>query len=246
MINEMKSVKFGFKFLSGFALSAIVLASCAKENTSSEQQSISNEEATEIVSSSMGSEAGGMSSQMTWAFGESSNKTDSIVCGATYTNSISGNNAAGSIATWNYVFAQSYILNCLQGFPISFDYSYAGEIHFSGPKLDYDDEVDASMSISGFLPSDSVFTVTQSYDREGSKTWKVGNQKQVQAHLIINVNALYLNKITHQIISGTGTFSLNGSTTNIGTFNYSGSLTFLGGNQVQLNFSNGFTTVITI
>jgi len=173
--------------------------------------SITTEEAAVIISSSLASNTSGV----TMVSGKTTNVTEDLLednaggrvaaCGLSQNLDLSGASPAGATITYSYDFSYKFKLNCSAESPsdVSANLSYSGA--FESAKL--------AAEHSGT----SELTVT------GLETAVAGNST-----VEITLKDVVIDKATHKIVSGTGSYLINGTVPDKGNFNYSGEINFEG------------------
>lgn len=221
-------------FLSMFA----VAVACQDDDEPA--NSITTEEAAIIISSSLASNTSGVS----FVSNKSANVTEDLLadnaagriaaCGLTQNLDLSGASPAGATTTYSYDFSYKFKLNCnTESLPsdVSVNLSYNGA--FDGPKLAAEHSGIAELTVNGLEEAAVDFLLNGLYKRSGSfenkEALKSGNTS-----VEITLKDVTINKQTHQIISGTGTYLLSGTIPEKGDFSFTGDITFEGADAAEL------------
>lgn len=221
-------------FLSMFA----VAVACQDDDEPA--NSITSEEAAIIISSSLASNTSGVS----FVSNKSANVTEDLLadnasgriaaCGLSQNLDLSGASPAGATTTYSYDLSYKFKLNCnteSQPSDVSVNLSYSGA--FDGPKLAAEHSGIAELTVSGLEEAAVDFLLNGLYKRGGSfenkETLKSGS-----TNVEITLKDVTINKQTHQIISGTGSYLLTGTIPDKGDFNFTGDITFEGADAAEL------------
>jgi hypothetical protein len=222
-------------FLSMFA----VTVACQDDDEPA--NSITTEEAAIIISSSLASNTSGVS----FVSNKSANVTEDLLadnaagriaaCGLSQNLDLSGASPDGATTTYSYDFSYKFKLNCnTESLPsdVSVNLSYSGM--FDAPKLAAEHSGIAELTVSGLEEAVTEFLLNGLYKRSGSFENKV-DVKSGNSSVEITLKDVVINKQTHQIISGTGTYLLSGSVPEKGDFNFSGEIAFQGADAAEVN-----------
>lgn len=222
-------------FLSMFAIAV------ACQDDDEPANSITSEEAAVIISSSLAANTSGLS----FVSSKSADVTEDLLednsggrvatCGLSQNLDLSGESPDGAAITYNYDFSYKFKLNCnteSEPSEVSVNLSYSGE--FDAPKVAAEHSGIAELDVTGLDAVTEEFLLNGLFKRSGS----FENKELVQtanSSVEITLTDLTIDKVTHQILSGTGTFVLTGDVPSKGNFNYSGDITFLGADSAELN-----------
>ncbi|MBL0742060.1 hypothetical protein [Chryseolinea lacunae] len=216
--------------------------------------SITTDEAAVIVSSSLASNTSGVSfvSDKTTGVTEDLLKDNAggrvNACGVSQNIAFSGSSPSGATVTFSYDFSYKFRLECNdQNAPslVSVDLSYSGA--FDGPKLKASHSGVSELDVTGLADTTKNFLLNGQYKRSGSFENKE-QAKSGSSTVEITLTTLVVNKVTHKIVSGTGTYLIEGSVPSKGDFKYTGDITFqgndaalliVGGENFTLNLKNG-------
>jgi hypothetical protein len=203
--------------------------------------SITSEEAAVIVSSSLAANTSGVS----FVSGKAADVTEDLLednaggrvaaCGLSQNLDLSGDSPDGAAITYSYDFSYKFKLNCnteSEPSEVSVNLSYSGE--FDAPKIAADHSGIAELGVTGLEAAAGEFLLNGLFKRNGS----FENKEQAQisnSNIEITLKDVTVNKGTHQIVAGTGTFVVSGNVPSKGDFNYTGSIAFLGADSAELN-----------
>lgn len=230
-------------FLSMFAVAV------ACQDDEEPANSITSEEAAVIVSSSLAANSSGVS----FVSGKTADVTEDLLadnaggrvaaCGLSQNLDLSGSSPDGATTTYSYDFSYKFKLNCnSESMPsaVSVNLSYSGA--FDAPKLSAEHSGIAELGVSGLEETVADFLLNGLYKRSGSFEDKAA-VKSGSSSVEITLKDVAINKQTHQIISGSGTYVISGTVPDKGAFNYTGDITFLGADTAELNVKGDkFTT----
>lgn len=232
------------KKLAVFSTAALLFASCSKDNDEP-TQSITEEEAAEVAARSVDPASGGVVVQLNTSVTIATNPiyTAPSNCGAQKSNTYSGSSSQGASISYAYAYNWNWVLNCSGTTPQRFDYSYSGQSGYDGPRVTTAGSASATASIAGLESSASQYVMNTSYTHDGNTTSKIGNKNSFTSRVIINSTNIKIDKVTKQIVSGSGAVEISGSTTAGATFNYAGTITFIGNNKanIVLNSNQAYT-----
>ncbi|MDR3716039.1 MAG: hypothetical protein P4L51_24810 [Puia sp.] len=233
----------------------VALSSCKKDSPGSTTSStVGVDDAADAVIQAVTPESAGMVSQTETAALVLNNSAITTItssstvvsaCGITADTVFAGSNASGAAITYSYSYGSSRILSCKNDIPQQFEYGYTGKWSYDAPRISSNDSANAQLTITGLPADSSQYTFNGSYVRNGSETSKIGNKLSFASTITLNVTNLGIDKNTDEILSGTASVTINGSTSGGKSFSYSGTLTFLGNKQATLVLGSGNTYSIT-
>lgn len=221
-------------------LAGFLFTSCNKEEDEiqTQSQSITEEEAVQVVQSSLSEESAGLtenSSEFTKVFEDEISKNAQCNQTVTETYTYSHN---GTFAQAEYKYNWSYTLTCNGlGIPQSASFSSNGNGTFKTSRIESNDSSTFSASVVGLQPTSSVMTYNVTYKRLGSQQLTTNqNTRNVNSELNSTLVDLVVRKSNYQVSSGSGTFTLSGST-NQGNFSYTGSIVFKGNKTATITIN---------
>ena len=203
--------------------------------------SITSQEAAVIVSASLASNTSGVS----FVSGKAANVTEDLLednaggriaaCGLSQNLDLSGSSPDGATVSYSYDFSYKFILSCnTESKPaaVSVDLSYSGD--FDAPKLAAEHSGIAELDVTGLEEATEDFLLNGLYKRSGSFENKEA-LKSGSSVVEITLKDVTIDKVSHQIISGTGTYLVSGSVPEKGDFKYTGAIIFQGADAAELN-----------
>jgi hypothetical protein len=232
----MKTNK-SFLFLTVLALAA----ACNKDNDSEPANSITTDEAAVIVSSSLASNTSGFSSVSS----KTSDVTEGLLadnaggrvdaCGVSQNVAFSGSSPANATITYSYDFSYKFRLVCNDDNTpkeVSVDISFSGD--FDGPKLKASHSGVSELDVTALADTTKSYLLNGLYKRSGSFENKE-QETSGNSSIEITLADLVVNKKTHKIVSGKGTYTITGNVPDKGDFKYTGDITFEGNDAAILD-----------
>lgn len=197
-----------------------------------------NDEASEIVSSSLTYGTGGMAySAEDLAKEMEGSLSLSEICDSTF---VFAYDFDYSNTRYEAAFGVdlSYTIECNQ-FMVPTTASVTSDLEgsYATQRVEGEDEATFTGSISGLNPAESNFTLIGSYSRTGGQKVTVREEKSVTSTMQVDLTSMTISKTSYEILSGAGTYSING-TYNGEAFSFSGNFTFDGGGAVTI-YVNG-------
>jgi hypothetical protein len=223
------------KSLAMFGLAGMLFTACQKDDDV-QTQSITEEEAAEVAARSVDPASGGVVVQLNTSVTIATNPvyTAPSNCGVQKSNTYSGSSSQGASISYAYSYGWNWMLTCSGTTPQRFDYSYSGQSGYDGPRVTTAGSASASATIAGLESSASQYSVSSNYTHDGTTTSKIGNKNSFTSKVVINSTNIKIDKVTRQIVSGTGAIEISGATTAGATFNYAGTITFIGNNKANI------------
>lgn len=248
-----------------FKLSVIGLVllgaiSCKKTDNSA-SVTITSDQAADMAASSLSENSYGLTSmtddvaanaQAVTSTGNGSQTINSVgvnsvhqECGTTLTDSASNSGSSSSV-TFDYFVKYTHTLNCnTNNEPdnIMNTLNYHGD--FDGPRITTTVTGSANAKIAGLTAQATNFVINGEYTRAGSYVSKVGNKASGNSNVDITVTNLLLSKPGRKILSGTGTFTITGTSPK-GSFSFAGNIVFNGDGTATLTVTGGSSYVINL
>lgn len=213
--------------------------SCQEDNEPA--NSITPEEAAVIISTSLASNTSGVS----FVSGKSADVTSGLLadnaggrvaaCGLSQNIDLSGSSPAGGATSYSYDFSYKFVLNCnaeSQPSDVSVNLSYSGS--FDMPRLAAEHSGIAELAVTGLEETATDFLLNGMYKRSGS----FENREQLKSgssSVEFTLRDVTIDKQTHKIVSGTGTYSISGNVPDKGDFAYNGTIDFQGADLAELD-----------
>jgi len=248
------------------------LVSCKKNNAlqNGATANVSNEEAADLVATSLSSNSNGVSTLSDDATNVGSSLSADLYrpasgqgpvadgaigrykplvlnkalhCGIAVTDSVSRANTAGSSVSFSYNLVYSFILNCDNNLPDSLSGALSFNGSFSGPNLSITDMGSAAFTVQGLSSKTAYYVLNGEYKRTGAFQSKVNSTNQGTTSIDIIVSALTVTKPVRAIISGTATITVSGNVPKKGNFSYTGTIVFHGNGMATLTLNGTAYTV---
>jgi len=224
------------------AITIITIAcvtACKKDSNSSTSATVTESDALELTTDAIQPSTGGMTVQANSSVSIYATASTKLSCGVTKDTTIAGASVAGAVPSYNYSLSWNYSLACDVS-PQTFTFNFTGSSNYSGLLMTSSDASTGTFLVSTTPAADS-YTVNTSYERKGTQTSKVGQKKGFTSDLKITSTNVLISKSTKEIISGTGTVSITGTTTGGKSFSFGGTITFKGNKQATVLFNSGTT-----
>ena len=222
-----------------FALAVLTLAgvsACKKDATTTSSPTVTEADAVQMTTDAVTSSTGGMTAQTTTSVTLYAAEAPVLTCGTTKDTTITGASVAGTPYTFAYSLNWNYLLNCNTQ---EFTLNYTGSSSYSGLLTSTNGSCVGTDVLTGIAPTAANYALTGSFERKGSATSKVGQQKSFTSDLKIATTNALVNKTTMEIISGTASVTLTGATSGGRSFSFGGTLTFLGNKTGKLVLNSG-------
>jgi hypothetical protein len=114
---------------------------------------------------------------------------------------------------------------------------------YTKPRIESDDSSTFSATVTGLQSSSSTITYNATFERIGTQQLTTNlNTRSVSSDFSATIVDLIVGKSDYEVDSGTGTFSLTG-TTNQGNFSYNGSIVFNGDNTATITINGNQYTI---
>jgi transcriptional regulator with PAS, ATPase and Fis domain len=229
----MKTLQFKTVGLLFFA-AATMLFSCKKENDTV-TNTMTDEEAAEVISLAVSDNAQGLATQTTEITARAN--TYASVCGYSKDSTISRINTTG-VYTWNYNFNWQWAVVCTGAIPTTMNANYKMKGTYSTARMSSNDSAVANLAVTN-LVTGTQYTLNGTYTRNGSQTSKIRNQNSFTSKVTMNVSNLQVIKTTGQIASGSASVTITGDTSTGNTFSYGGTIVFNGAKTATITLNNG-------
>lgn len=251
----MKTLRHNFKFCALLlSFSFLIFSGCSDDDNEPSEQSLSEDEITEIVKSSLVDEGGivldinFMSNTLANTAGrpdgENKNSTDDLSlanCNQTISQSSTNSNTIDN-RTWTVISNWSWTLLCdEESNSISWDLDGNGSLEFDGPNLSKDITRTHDFNITGIEPSSSEWIYNANHNRSGLIQSNVGNQNSMITNLNYGSTDIIVSKATQQIVSGTFEVDFTATLPNGNIIIRGATVVFNGNQTATVTFNNGNT-----
>lgn len=241
--NKFFSLTFSLMLVVGMAS----FSGC-KEEQPTPEAAISEEEAVELVESSMAKQSSGTASdaqdvaEMT---SEIPNANTS--CGFTDDSTIVRNFSYNQ-ATANYVVTANWGITCTGSpvpMPTSANFGLNAIGNYATPRISGNDTSDCDFVITD-LYTGNFYTLNGTANRKGSSTVKIRNQNSFNSTLNVSFNNVSFLKVSpYTLVSGTANFTLTATKAGASTVTYTGTITYTGNQSANVTI-NGNTYQINL
>lgn len=215
------------------------VTACKKGSNSSTSATVTEADAVQLTSDAIEPTTGGMTIQANSSVKIYADASTKLSCGVSKDTTITGASVAGAIPSYSFLLSWNYKLNCDTN-PQQFTFNFTGSSSYSGLLMTSNDSSTGTFLVST-TPSAANYTVNTSYERKGTQTSKVGQKKSFNSDLKITSTNVLISKTTNEIVSGTGTVSITGTTTSGKSFSFGGTITFNGNKQATVVLNSGVT-----
>lgn len=240
-INKMKKLKILFALVIG-----LVMFSCSDDDDNSmvETQAITEEEAVEIVEKSLAEESAGLE-ETTFEYAQKYEQevSQNVQCNQQVTDSYMYS-YNGTLVQTSYDFNWDFTITCNAfNVPQSATFNSSGSGTYTTPRIESDDSSTFMATVTGLQPTSSVLTYNATFERVGTQQLTTNQTtRSVTSDFNATLVDLVVGKSDYEVDSGTGTFTLTGST-NQGNFSYDGSIVFNGNQTATLTINGNQYTI---
>ena len=208
------------------------------------EQVITEEEAVELVESSLAEESAGLAkSSYDYTKSYEEGIAQNIQCDNTIQDDFNYTNN-GTFAEVNYNFMWEYTISCnALSIPQSASLNVSGSGIYTTPKITSDDSSSLSAQLSGLQPTSSNIIYNGTYERSGTQQVTTNQvSKTITTEFNAAISDLTVTKSDYTVSSGSGTFTLSG--TNDGeSFSFEGSITFNGDGTATIVINGNAYTI---
>lgn len=232
------------KILVAVLLGSFIFSCSNGDDSVTETQTLTEEEAVEIVAASLAKESAGLN-ETTYEYAKTYEEEVSLNAQCNQQVSDSYNfSHNGSVVQAVYNYNWSFTINCNGlNVPQSATFNSSGNGIYTTPRIESDDFSAFTATVSGLQPSSSTMTFNATYLREGTQQLTTNlNTRSVSNDFNATIVDLIVGKSDYEVDSGTGTFTLSGST-NQGNFSFDGSILFNGDNTALVSINGNQYTI---
>lgn len=228
-------------------LAAIIISlsivSCSDDDETI-TQAITEEEAVEIIEASLAKESAGLeASTYEYAKTFEEETSQNVQCNEQVTDSYNFSHN-GSVVQASYNYSWNYTITCNGlNVPQSATFNATGSGTYTTSRLASNDSSTFTASVTGLQPTSSAIIFNATYQREGTQQLTTNQAtRSVNTDFNATVVDLTVGKADYQVDSGTGSFTLSGST-NQGNFIYTGNIVFNGNNTATVTINGSQFTI---
>jgi len=205
--------------------------------------SISSDEAAEIVAMSLSDDSMGATSFIYTAVDASNNAQSNGMMKVKATNIVSKDTSINYSSNPSALVSYTLTANFSYNFDLNLSnkvtsstvtYSYNG--NFDAPRLSSTHSGSGNLSLNS-LDTD-ICTVDGLFKRTSDVETKGVKAKQTNSETTVTFSSIEVNKLTETILSGSATININGSLSGKGDFEFNGTIVFEGDGMATLTFSD--------
>ncbi|MBK6903437.1 MAG: hypothetical protein IPH04_11690 [Saprospirales bacterium] len=211
---------------------SLLSSSCKKEE---EAVAMTEEEAVEVIESSMSAEAQGMAGEASDVAEAAESFADESLCGMTGDSSLSYTIDQVNLQA-SYTIAWGWELVCTGFIPNTLEFVRTTDGTYETNRLKSDDSAISSWDITN-LVTGTQYIMNGSYTREGSQESKIGQQNEFSSTLVITATDILVDKVTQEIAGGTASFTLTGNGSGGSDVSYTGTIVFNGNQSATLTIN---------
>ena len=217
----------------------LFLASCTTDEDIVEEEAISDEEAVELIAGSVQTSTAGITLTVnSFSRALSTEITQKEICGNLYEKTIPYN-TIGNVVEADYILAWSYQVNCNSlNIPqtVLFKSSTVGT--YSTQRIESDGSSHSSYTISGLQPSADYYVFNGEYSQDATHQVTANqNSKNITSTVYFKLTDIIAGKESYEISSGTGTFTLTGTTDQGSSFSMEGTISFIGNGKATVTLN---------
>lgn len=207
----------------GLILTSGLLFSCRDE-----ESSITNEEAADLVASSLSVQSSGftLSASQTAELMTESNSSNGRVdgsCGFSSDTTLHLTNAQTDSFTYEYELNYGYAFTCI---PPTLTVDFTCEGTFDGTRLSSTNSGSGEWVFT--IEGENDYAINGMYERDGTFQSKVRNKVATNSTITITFTDIIINSNTGEIKSGTAVASISGTVSGKGDFDFTASVEFKG------------------
>ncbi len=220
-----------------FAMGSSLLVFTSCENTTEEIETLSQEDAVELIESALQSRVGGIISNLEDIVEELVVAVASgEICDSLYETTIE-DNFQGNQVQAEYTSNISYTLTCNNfDIPQAATFSSITSSIFNSDRIESDDDASFDGNASGLQPTSSTISIVGNITRSGTQVLIFREQLDVTSTFTFDITNVEISKQEAEINSGSGGIALTGSAYGE-EFSFDGTLVFNGGKTATLTFN---------
>ncbi len=230
----MKTLKPTQLFL---GLLVTICISCDRERGFGDAAEVTEEEALEMVQTSLVSEAYGMNIQADDASALDSNESSKSVvdCGVINARTMERNSLPNATVKFTHDIDYRFSLVCENDVPKAYAIDFIGNGTYNSPRMESDDTITYNAVLANIASSEGPYIYNSSFIREGTQTTKIaGRTKNFDSTLSIENSNIAVDKNSRVILEGSSTFSLTGTLSTGEPFSYKGTVSFKGNGEATI------------
>ncbi len=214
------------KIFSVFIVLTFILCYSACDDPEEVVMTLSESEAVEIIEIALQSNSGALTSNIEDVAAQMREAlTSGEVCDTLYNEEILKNHE-GNLLMASYTTNISYQLECNNlSVPQSATFTSSTDASYNTNRITNISSSTFNGLASSLQPMAAAMSINGNYNSTGTQDISGSNPKSVNSTFIADLTNIEVNKVSIEVFSGTGTFSLTG-TSNGESFDYSGDLLF--------------------
>jgi len=227
------------KFVVSGGIMALAGVSACKKSTSTDSTTVTRADIVELTTDAIKPGTGGFDAQAKTAVAIYVSDWSKFTCGESKDSTVNYSNSNNSIPEYSCSLKWNYELDCNSGIPSQFTFSLTGNTSYISSLMNSADGSNGVFTISDPGVTSSNYSFTGSYVRSGQQSSQVGTSKTFTSSLKMNLSNILISKTTNEIVSGTATVTVTGTSEDGTAFSFGGTITFLGNKQATFNFNSG-------
>jgi uncharacterized protein YpmS len=222
-----------------FLVFAFVSTSCTKEET----VEMTEEEAVEIIETSLQKNSGGMVESIEAYTEKIVTDTVNTLCAILYQDNFNFDFDSGAVVAaytvdWSYEFACNNL-----NLPISAQFDLVAQGTYQSNRMNSADNMSGNLEVTGLALSSTDLVFDGNYSRAGTQDITTNfNSRSLNSTVSIAINSINISKSSYQIVSGSAEVVLTGNDQN-NNFSYSGMVVFNGGGSATLTMNGNSYTI---
>lgn len=218
-----------------FALFLLISFACKED--SEDPVAVANDEAAEMIATSISSGSGGLTLVIDDAAitTEENGGGRAAACGYTESMDATRTSPVGSSITYDYTFHYDYALVCDNSLPTEMEVNMEYSGYLDAPRMATENSGTGNLSVQTLDNTFTQFTISGSYNRVGSFESKVRNKNTSTSTITFTLTEITVDKTTREITGGIAAVVISGAVTGKGDFSYTGSITFKGDLKAELD-----------
>jgi hypothetical protein len=237
--------------MAGISLSLTLATGCKKNDDKPEETpvletTVTNDDAADIVASSISTGASGSSTTYTDAAQRTYVASNaSTPCLFSLDTTFSRANMSGSTIIYNYNLNYKYQMYCTNNILTSMVFSLTTSGNIDLPRMSASTSAVGSLTLTGITAGNTAYTANGSYTRNGSATSKIRARNSFTYQLNLSVSNLSILKSNYTVQSGSGNVTISATSSTGRVANFSGTLTYVNATTATLVL-NGTTYTINL
>jgi len=217
----------------------LLLTTFACSDDNSDTTAVANDEAADMISTSISSNSGGMTSAIDDATVTTNTNggARTATCGYAESKDASKASVAGASITYSFIYHYDYALTCTTAIPTTMtsNLSYTGSV--DAPRMSAQSAGTGNLTVKTLDATFTYFTINGAYVRTGSFVSKVRNKNTSNSTITFTLTDVTVDKTSRMITGGTASVTITETVTGKGDFSYSGTIVFKGNKVGELDIN---------